>query len=488
MLLRDADALRRIGVSAELFDDHSPLQLGAAGRRQGVPFTVVGRLQYGYEGGSWNEWHVLFDSGGDERRSAWLSEDNGSYVLAFDVELPADAPPLHELQAGEARLIGGQTWSVASIVRARLIAAEGELPRPPRPDREFLVADLRNALDEVGTLDGSDPAHVQWSIGRAAALSELALTGLREVGDKRLSARSIGCPGCGAAVEIRLDSTKSVVCGQCAAVIDVSAGVGAELAHYAQAAGGVPPQIPLGRSGTLALGGPLQAWQVVGYLERRDLPAPGDEDESTAWREYLLYHRTEGFVFLVDTDEGWSWVRPITGVPALRGDLAEWQGAVFRQRWDYAARVTRVLGEFYWRVQRDERARVTDYEGTGADRRRRLSRERVGDEVTWSAGEVIEADTVAAAFGLPPGGPGLRRDVAPFTADTSLRNVMWIIVALFAVAMLMQQCSDDGCDDVLATFGAASTEYRQCLARSARGGFRGGGGSFGGWSSGGGHK
>ncbi|HZF80825.1 MAG TPA: hypothetical protein VEZ89_13665, partial [Rubrivivax sp.] len=47
-LVRDGDALRRIGVSGELFDDHSPLQLGARGTRQGVAFTLVGRLQYGY--------------------------------------------------------------------------------------------------------------------------------------------------------------------------------------------------------------------------------------------------------------------------------------------------------------------------------------------------------------------------------------------------------------------------------------------------------
>ena len=67
-LLRDGEALRRIGVSSELFDDHSPLQLGVRGVRQGVGFILVGRLQYGYADGTWNEWHALFDNG----RSGWL--------------------------------------------------------------------------------------------------------------------------------------------------------------------------------------------------------------------------------------------------------------------------------------------------------------------------------------------------------------------------------------------------------------------------------
>ena len=48
------------------------------------------------------------------------------------------------------------------------------------------------------------------------------------------------------------------------------------------------------------------------------------------------------------------------------------------------------------------------------------------------------------------------------------------------------------CDDIRNTFGAASTEYRQCLASSgsSSGSLRTGGGSYGGWGSagGGGHK
>ena len=68
---------------------------------------------------------------------------------------------------------------------------------------------------------------------------------------------------------------------------------------------GKPPQIPLGAVGTLALGGPMQPWQVVGYAERREVPED-DEDESVFWREYLLYHRSAGFAFLVDAEDGWS--------------------------------------------------------------------------------------------------------------------------------------------------------------------------------------
>ncbi|MFN5165794.1 MAG: DUF4178 domain-containing protein [Pseudomonadota bacterium] len=526
-LVRDGEALRRIGISAELFDDHSPLQLGANGPHQGVAFTLVGRLQYGYPsgpaataaptpsaggagpgggaaaalGGTWNEWHALFDNG----RSAWLSEDNGAYVLAFDAPLPPDAPPLDgRLAAGQRVLAGGRAWDVASVARARLVAAQGELPSPPRLDGDFLVADLRNAAGDVATLDGSDPRAVHWSIGRSVLLAELRLQGLADVREKTLSARSIGCPSCGAALEPRLATTQSLTCGQCKAVVDISRGVGAELAFHAQSNSGdsgFEPQIPLGRTGTLALGPPGTApapWQVVGYLERCDIPDDPEED-TTFWREYLLYHATLGFAFLVDSEDGWSWVRPITGAPERRGDGARWQGVDYRRTYSYRAKVTWVLGEFYWRVRREEEALVSDYVGTGAASDRRLSREQThgsaGTEVVWSAGATLDAAAVAQAFGLASSTrAALERkpspDVRPVSDLTgSAVRMVALIIFILVIVSILSQCGDDDCDSVRTTFGANSNEYRQCLAQRGSGtSGRVGGGSYGGWSSGGGHK
>ena len=494
-LVRDGDALRRIGISAELFDDHSPLRLGATGSRQGMAFTLVGRLQYGFGEGTWNEWHALFDNG----RSAWLSEDNGAYVIAFDAPLPADAPQddtaLDTLRAGQRTLADGRAWDVASVVRARLIAAQGELPTPPRLQGEFTVVDLRNAQGEVATLDASDPAQLHWSVGRSVALSELRMTGLKDgAAEKTLASRSVECPSCGAALAPTLASTESLSCGQCKAVVDISQGVGGELAFYAQnnaGAAGTEPQLPLGRTGTLALGGAPLPWQVVGYQERCDIP-DSNEEETSFWREYLLYNQTEGFAFLVDSNDGWSWVKPITGAPAVRGERADWAGVGYQQKWRYAATVTWVQGEFYWRVKQGERALVTDFEGSGADSSRRLSREQTGSEVTWSAGQTLDAATVAEAFAIAPAArAALQRDVAPFTAKGGgVRNAIIVFVVMAGLFALLSRCDRDDCDRVRQTFGQASTEYQQCARQRATSGVpRTGGGSFGGYSSGGGgHK
>lgn len=502
-LVREGEALRRIGESAELFDDHSPLQLGVAGKYQGAPFTLVGRVQYGYADGRWTEWHALFDAGADGPRSAWLSEDNGAYVLALDGPLKDRVPQVGTLFPGQKVLIDGRAWDIASIVTAHVHAAEGELPRPPQrlgPDASFVIADLRNDQGEVGTLDYADPAQPQWSIGRPVRLADLQLAGLREAQtEKKVGGRSIECPSCGASLEIRLGSTQSVTCSQCKAVVDVSQGVGADLAHHAQNAV-TEPQIPLGRVGTLRLGTPEpQAWQVVGYLERCDLPEPGSDDEQTFWREYLLYHPTEGFVFLVDTEEGWSWVKPLTGVPVVKGDSASWAGARYARRWHYRAKTVHVLGEFYWRIRRDETVQVTDYEGEGANRHKRLSREQTAGaggngEVTWSAGEVLDAAVIAQAFGLDAqAAPALKRDAAPVAAGKGglgCGGVIILIVVLLLVVLLISRCSGDDCDQVRTTFGPASAEYQQCLASRSRSSssYGSSGGSWGSGGGGGGHK
>jgi DNA-directed RNA polymerase subunit RPC12/RpoP len=498
-LVRDGDTLRRIGQSAELFDDHSPLQLGAAGRYQGAAFTLVGRLQYGYEGGTWNEWHALFDSGGGQQKSGWLSEDNGQYVFAFDAPLSAAPPAATDLPPGARRIVNSQVWEVASATQARLLAAQGELPAPPKLETQFTVADLRSTQGEVGTLDYSDAQQPTWSIGRRVALSELALTGLAEASEKTLKGRGIECPNCGAALEIKLTTTQSIVCTQCRSVVDVSQGVGGDLAHYQQANAhidGGQPQIPLGTTGTLALGGPAQPWQVVGYAERAELPED-PEDEQTLWREYLLYHRQEGFAFIVDAEDGWSWSRPITGVPERVGDHVKLNGVQYKPLYTYTGIVTYVLGEFYWRLQRDERTLNTDYQGLGADARKRLNREMTGPEVVWSGGETLEAASVAHAFNLPDTSlAALQRDTSPLASGTqraawSLGKGMLILLLIVVVLIVLSRCgSGDDCSDTRATFGEASNEYRQCLdSRGSGGAFRTGGGSFGGFSSGGGgHK
>ena len=485
-IVREGEALRKIGESAELFEDHSPLQLGASGRAHGAAFTLVGRLQYRYKDGTWNEWHALFESG----RSGWLAEDNGRYVLAFDAPLNEAPPVADKLRPGQAVVVAGQRWSVASVVAAKLIAVQGELLFEPNTRGGFMVVDLRNTSGEVGTLDYQNPARPHWSVGRTVDLEALALHGLAQSSEKTINAQGVECPSCGAALQIKLSTTRSIACHQCRAVVDVSQGVGKDLAYYAQD-NGSEPQIPLGSIGRFNLSLDPKAtsllWQVVGYAERCEIDT-GD-DEQTFWREYLLYHRKTGFAFLVDAQDGWSWATPITGVPEKFGASVKLDGVLYKSLYDYVGKTTYVLGEFYWQLKRDEVTRNSDYIGTGQSKSNRLNREQSGDEVTWSLGSTLTADEVMQAFKLSADKrASLQRDTLPnaLTSSGGLRQIALWSFMLLNFLVLWRCDSREDCEQVRTNYGEASNEYQDCRARNGR--YRSSGGSWGGYSSGGGHK
>ncbi len=506
-VVREGEALRRIGESAELFDDHSPVQLGTQGHYQGAGFTLVGRVQWRYAEGSWNEWHALFDSG----KSGWLSEDNGRYVMGF--EAPAEGAPtaLSTLAVGAPLTVGGRRWSVASVQATQLQGLEGELPKAPVAASAWHVADLRNPQGEVGTLEspaepGTAGSGVRYFVGQSVRLAELKLIGLRGDSEQQMQARSVECPSCGASLEVKLSSTRSIACHQCHAVVDVSGenGLGQALAHYAQT-NGDEPLIPLGRVGQLRLGtSEALSWQVVGYVERCEISTPdaSDDDEEdegqSFWREYLLYNRLEGFAFLVDAEDGWSWAVPLTGTPEVASNGVRHQGHFYRKLYHYGGRITYVLGEFFWKLEQGQTTFNTDYTGTGAASGKRLNREetrqKTGAEVVWSVGEALDAQEVRRAFQIADSSAvRFQRDAQPTSLSTQ-SGLKWagIVLGLVLLLLLLSRCHSsarEDCAPYARQFGESSPEYQQCLERNRRSGStRMGGGSWGGYNSGGSHK
>jgi hypothetical protein len=164
----------------------------------------------------------------------------------------------------------------------------------------------------------------------------------------------------------------------------------------------VQPLIPLGSKGQLQ----GVHWQVVGFQHRMGVE-PGD-DEHFGWSEYLLYNQKRGFAFLVDSEEGWSMVRPTTGAPQLssNGRTATYMGTKYELKYSYEAETTYVLGEFYWQVSRGQKTSNRDF----ASSKGVLSLEQSRNEVTWSAGDKIASDTVAKAFKLDDKKDVLQRD------------------------------------------------------------------------------
>jgi endogenous inhibitor of DNA gyrase (YacG/DUF329 family) len=464
---RSGDVLRRVGKMAEIFDDHSPLQLMASGRitldGKEQPFTLIGRLQYQGEEGGWTEWVAYLEDGS----SATLSEDNGAYVFTRAATLGSQSaaalPDAARWRVGQPVTVSGKPFSVTANVQAHLAAAEGELPRLAPLGQPFQVVELRSDEGEVLSIDyASQPPQVQR--GRAVRIDDLRMQGLKQESAKQEQGRQFNCPNCGAPVQVRLDSSKSCTCPACRSLIDLSGGLGGELRHATQDEP-VQPLIALGSTGQFE----GAAWQVVGFQHRMGRETGGgDDDEEFGWEEYLLYNATRGFLFLVDASDGWSLVRTATGAPQCKGggQTAAYLGRQYRLQYSYIAQTEYVAGEFYWPVQRGQRTHNSDFAAVGG--KGLLSREQSGSEVTWSYGERMESRAVAQAFRMDEKAALFRRqDAGPVGRNFDLGNgaVVALVIVLLIVLALMDNCSGD-----------------------SGSGYRGAGGSYGGYTSGGGHK
>ena len=457
-VVRSGDVLQRLGKMAELFDDHSPLQLMASGRitldGKEHPFTLIGRLQYKNAAGVWTEWVAFLQDG----TMASLGEDNGSYVFTRPMDPGRELPEASRFRVGSTTAINGKPYSVAFSGQASLISAQGELPKLPPLGQPFDMVELRSEDGEVLSIDyGHQPPHVER--GKSVLLEDLQLQGPKDESAKDEKGRQFNCPHCGAPVQVQLSTTKSITCGSCASIIDLSSGVGGEL-RSAEQDDPVRPIIPLGSKGQLQ----GVQWQVVGFQHRMG-QEPGD-DEQFGWSEYLLYNQKRGFAFLVDAEDGWSMVRPTTGAPQVgsTGRTAKYLGTTYQLKYSYEAETTYVLGEFYWQVERGQKTSNRDF----ASAKGLLSMEQSKNELTWSAGDKLASDTVVKAFKLDDKKDLLQRDdPGPFVAAKGLGcgTLILIAVVLIILLVLLSNCSG-----------------------SPGGGYRSSSGSFGGFSTGGGHK
>jgi hypothetical protein len=166
--------LKKVGQVADLPPDASPLQITSAGKYGNRSFVVIGRIIYEYDQGNWNEWHVMFNDGGD----GWLSDAQDEYAISFRKDI-SKLPSQPEAGLGKIFNWNGIPFEVTSRTLAHYAGVDGELPFQSWDKTNVVFIDLRSHGGDFATLDYSDPQPALY-IGKAVDFDDLRLTNIRK--------------------------------------------------------------------------------------------------------------------------------------------------------------------------------------------------------------------------------------------------------------------------------------------------------------------
>jgi hypothetical protein len=384
-VLKDADSVKDLGKMSDVLEDYSPIQIGTSGVYGSQSLTVIGRIQLRYSAGMWNEWYVLFDDGS----AAWLGDASGQYMLTTEKTVTDPLPAFDELVPPRTFAIDGRNYAAADVRTAQCTGGQGELPFKVGAGWQARVADLRSGANFL-TLDYSDSDQPTVYTGQAVTLEELKCQLLRDddriresAGRFRGKVEPLNCPSCGSNVNFLPGVTTHIVCPSCHAQLDTTGSV-AQVLEAGRTLAQVRTTLELGAQATIN----GKQHDLIGLMQRRD-------DEGTSWTEYLLYNARAGFLWLVETDEGWFRATVQDDWPRWSGDTATLGNRGFRKLYDYTAQVTFAAGAFNWRVNAGDHTRVVEF----ASRPDTLTAEITQEEMTWSLSTPVPADQIRAWFG-----------------------------------------------------------------------------------------
>lgn len=182
-VMRIDDGVRAMGVAAVLPFDVSPIRIGTRGVYDRVNFDVIGRVRWGWDAGSWNEWLLLFADGSN----GWLGDAMGQFSVlrersldsVNDRAVSALARGDH-VPVGTEAVIDGETFVVADNRKAQCIAAEGELPLVAPAGWSVRSVDFRSNSGAAATFQ-RDGEESSFYVGRYVTLAELQPQGLRAI-------------------------------------------------------------------------------------------------------------------------------------------------------------------------------------------------------------------------------------------------------------------------------------------------------------------
>jgi hypothetical protein len=252
----------------------------------------------------------------------------------------------------------------------------------------------------------------------------------------------LNCPACGGSITLRAAGhSVTAVCAYCGSLLDVNRPELRIIEQSHEAAR--RPLITIGLRARFE----DQPWEVIGYQEKSigglatEVPLMLQTflSQKDSWQEYLLFNPYHGFRFLSQADGHWTLHRVVKGAKHLP------KNQIFQRFSAGMATVDYVLGEFYWRVKKGDRAQISDSIAPPYV----LSVEKTGDEINTAIGTYLAATEVAAAFGMDRNRLPKTRGVAPHQPSpfaARLPGILRIALAALAIATAIQLLQAFGSD------------------------------------------
>lgn len=295
----DRESALRVGKKSMDLPRSSRFKVGSRGKIKGEFFTVLGRLSYAHEQGTWNEWFVELENG----EIQWLTEDEGELFLESPVDLTAPIPPHSELKPGMYITINDKVGVVEEIGVARCLGGEGQIPFQVEIGETYPYADGAGTDGSFSfglEFDGNSGA-VTAFVGRILTpKTAKAKSDDRESPDTK-TGEAIRCAACGKPYEgPRLDSTEMVVCEACGSGLQLDE---AETRVVGRNVGDAPYF-------AFSVGLPIDIEGVRYEVMGRLYYVEPDEDGEYPSMEYVLYNPDNGYLWLSEDNGHFTISRP----------------------------------------------------------------------------------------------------------------------------------------------------------------------------------
>lgn len=125
------------GQKSRLSQGFSRLYRGAFCRIEGVEYHIIGRVQYSFGRGFWDEWFALTDTG----QGVWITEDDHTFAVQQHLESMDITNRQGKVSIHDEVTIEGRTYRITETGSAVCLGLEGELPKEILPNEQYAYAD-----------------------------------------------------------------------------------------------------------------------------------------------------------------------------------------------------------------------------------------------------------------------------------------------------------------------------------------------------------